>query len=70
MYCLSKTKLNLHISQTTKLVKKVINNLDLLRASGPDCIPVVVLKICESQLPYILADLFNMCLKESFFPDC
>ena len=38
--------------------------------SGPDCIPVVVLKNCEPELSYILAKLFNMCLKESCFPDC
>ena len=38
--------------------------------SGPDCIPVVVLKKCEPELSYILAKLFNKCLKESCFPDC
>ena len=45
-------------------------NLDLSEASGPDCIPVVVLKNCEPELSYILAELFNECLKESCFPDC
>ena len=45
-------------------------NLDLSKASGPDGIPVVVLKNCEPELPYILAELFNKCLKESCFPDC
>ena len=45
-------------------------NLDSSKVSGPDCIPVVVLKICEPELLYILADLFNMCLKESCFPCC
>ena len=45
-------------------------NLDLSKASDPDCIPVVVLKNCEPQLSYILAKLFNKCLKESCFPDC
>ena len=44
-------------------------NLDVSRASGPDCIPVVVLKNCEPKLSYILAELFNKCLKESCFPD-
>ena len=53
-----------------KLHKKVIMNLDLSKASGPDCIPVVVLKNCEPELSYILAELFNKCLKESCFPDC
>ena len=45
-------------------------NLDLSKASGPDCIPVVVLKNCELELSCILAELFNKCLKESCFPDC
>ena len=67
----SRTNLKLHnISITLKIVKKVITNLDSSKASGPDCIPVVVLKNCEPELTYILAKLFNMCLKESFFPDC
>ena len=67
----SRTNLKLHnISVTPKMVKKVIMNLDLSKASGPDCIPVVVLKNCEPELSYILAELFNMCLKESCFPDC
>ena len=52
------------------MVKKVITNLNSSKASGPDCIPVVVLKNCEPELSYILAELFNMCLKESCFPDC
>ena len=33
-------------------------------------IPVVVLKNCEPEVSYILAELFNKCLKESCFPDC
>ena len=52
------------------MVKKVITNLDSSNTSGPDCIPVVFLKNCEPELSYILAELFNMCLKESYFPDC
>ena len=52
------------------MVKKVIMNLGLSKASGPDCIPVVVLKKCEPEFSYILAELFNKCLKESCFPDC
>ena len=66
----SRTNLKLHtISITPKMVKKVITNLDSSKTSGPDCIPVVVLKNCEPKLSYILAKLFNMCLKESCFPD-
>ena len=45
-------------------------NFDLSKASGPDCIPMVVLKNCEPELSYVLAELFNECLKESCFPDC
>ena len=37
---------------------------------GPDCILVEVLKNYEPKLSYILAELFNICLKESFFSDC
>ena len=66
----SRTNLKLHISLTPKMVKKVILNLDLPKASGPDCISVVVPKNCEVERSYILAELFNKCLKESYFPDC
>ena len=66
-----RTNLKLHnISVTPKMVKKVIMNLDSSKASGPDSIPVVVLKNCEPELLYILAELLYICLKESCFPDC
>ena len=45
------------------MVKNIITNLDSSKASGPDCISVVVLKNFEPEL-------FNMCLKETYFPDC
>ena len=51
------------------MVKKFIMNLDLSKASSPDCIPVVVLNNCKPELSYILSELFNKCLKESCFPD-
>ena len=67
----SRTNLKLHkIPVTPKMVKKVIVNLDSSKTSGPDCIPVVVLKNCEPKLSYILDERFSMCLKESCFPDC
>ena len=67
----SRKNLELHnIFVTPKMVKKVITNPDSSKASGPNCIPVVVLKNCKPELSYILAELFNMCLKESCFPDC
>ena len=52
------------------MVKKVIMNLDLSKASGPDCIPVLVLKNCEPKCLYILAELFSKSLIGSCFPDC
>ena len=67
----SRTNLKLpNVSVTPRMVKKVIANLDLSKASGSDCIPLVVQKNCEPELSYILAELFNKCLKESCFPDC
>ena len=62
-------KLN-NISVTPKMVKKARMNFDLLKVSGPDCIPVVVLKKCEPERSYIPAKLLNKCLKESCFPGC
>ena len=59
---LSRTNLKLHnISVTAKMVKKVIINLDFSKVSGPDCIPVVLIKNCEPERSYILAELFNKC---------
>ena len=67
----SRTNLKLHnISITQKMVRKVISNIDSSKTSCPDCIPVVVLRNCESDLSYVLAEPFNMCLKKSYFPDC
>ena len=67
----SRTNLKPHnISVTPKMVRKVVTNLDLSKASGPDCIPLVVLKNCEPELSYIVTELCNKHLKESCFPDC
>ena len=66
----SGTSLKLHDSVTNKMVKKAIANLDLAKASGPDFIPEVILKNCEPELSYILAELFNKCLRESCFSHC
>ena len=50
---LSRTNPKLHnISITPKMVKKVKMNLDSLKVSDPDCIPVVVLKNCEPEVSY------------------
>ena len=67
----SRTNLKLNnISITPKMVKKLIMNLDLLKASGANCILVVVLKNCKPELSYILVELCNKCLKKYCFPDC
>ena len=56
-----------NISGTPKMIKKVITNLDLSKASRPDCILVVVLKNWELELSCILAEVFN---KLPCFPGC
>ena len=62
----SRTNLKLHnISVTPRQFKKVKTNLDSSKFSGSDCIPVVVLENYDPELSYILAELFNMCLRES-----
>ena len=64
----SRTNLKRHnISLTLKLVQKVTTSLALLKVSGPDFIPVVILKNCKPELLYMLAELFNMSLMEFFF---
>ena len=59
-----RTNLKLHNIPVTPVV---VNNLDSSKTSGPYCIPVVFLRIFEPKILYILAELFNMCLKEFCF---
>ena len=66
----SRTNLKLHnIHVTPKFVMKILTNFDLssvyswLYSSGGS-------EELESELSYILDELFDMCLKESCFPDC
>ena len=58
---------NLYV--TPELVQKFITNLHLSKTCGLD-ISVLVLKKCEPGFSYILAELFNICLKELYFGDC
>ena len=54
----SRTNLKLHNNSITpKMVKEVITNIDSSKASGLNCIPVVVLRNCGPELSYILAEL-------------
>ena len=65
----SRTNLKLHnYALTSVIVTKVITNLDLSKVSGPDCIPVVVLMNYGPEISYMLAELFNECLRQSCFP--
>ena len=67
----SRTNLKLHnVSVAPKMIKKVIMNLDSSKASGPDYIPVVVLKNWDPELSYILGELSSICVQQSCFPDC
>ena len=59
-----------NISVTLKLVQNATTKLELSKVSEPDRIPVVILKNCEPEPSYILAELITLCLKESCFPDC
>ena len=58
LYLFSVLKLH-NMFITPKMVKKAITNLDSSKASGLDCIPVVVLKNCESEV-------FHISLKEFY----
>ena len=59
---------NIHV--TPMMVIEVISNLNLSEGSSPDCISMVILIKCKPELSYILAELFNMYLKESSFSGC
>ena len=52
------------------MIYQRITNLDSSKASGPHCIPALVLRNCEPKLSYMLADLVNKFLKQSCFPHC
>ena len=56
-------------SVTAKEIGKLVKGLDSTKATGPDGIPVVVLKNISPELSPLLAKLFNCCLKEKCFPD-
>ena len=66
-----KTNLKWHsISLTSNLIRKVITNSYSSKVSSSNYIPVVVLKNCKTELSYVLDEIFNMCLKKSYFPNC
>ena len=58
-----------NITVTVKDIATRIRNLDSTKATGPDDIPVIVLKNICPEISPLLAKLFNRCLKERCFPD-
>ena len=55
---------------SSKRVRRVIFELDSTKASGPDSIPVTVLRNCAPELSSIFSKIFNLCLKTCTFPTC
>ena len=55
---------------TARMVSHAIYDLDAFKATGPDRIPSIVLKMCSPELSPVLAKLYNKCLAESCFPSC
>ena len=53
---------------SAKEVAKLIRALDSTKATGPDNIPVVVLKNISPELSPILAKVFNKCIQQNCFP--
>ena len=53
---------------SVKQVRRIMKNLDSSKSSGPDGIPVIVLKECSPELAPVLAKLFRRCLSKGEFP--
>ena len=52
------------------MVSRAIYDLDAPKATGPDRIPAIVLKMCSPELSHVLIQLYNKCLAKSCFPSC
>ena len=54
-----------------KWVSKLLNNLNINKASGPDCLSARMLKecTCRSEIAHILALIYNESLAQSTVPD-
>ena len=52
---------------TARMVANAISEFDVANATGPDCIPSIVLKMCSPELSPVFAKLYNKCLFESYF---
>ncbi|XP_057312179.1 uncharacterized protein LOC130653679 [Hydractinia symbiolongicarpus] len=54
---------------TIEEVLKIINNLDLTKASGPNSVPNLILKQANIAISAILTKLFNLSLQQGVFPN-
>ena len=52
------------------MVSHAIYDLDASKATGPDRIPAIDLKVCSPELSPVLAKLYNKNLAEFCFPSC
>ena len=52
-----------------RIIRKILRNLDVKKASGPDGIPPIVLKKCAPELTPILCRLFKLSYSHGIFPD-
>ena len=52
------------------MVSHAIQDLDASKATGPDRIPAIVLKLCSPELSPVLRNLYNKCLTDFCFPSC
>lgn len=59
-----------NVSITVRQVRKIMRFLDASKASGPDGIPVIVLKECAPELAPVFTKLFRKCLAVGEFPSC
>ena len=55
---------------TARMVSHAIYHLDTCKATGPDRIPSIVIKMCSPELSPVLAKLYNKCLAKSCVPSC
>ena len=58
-----------NLKVTPSMVAKFIHRLELSKATGPDEIPVEVLKNHSAELSPVLSKLFNKCIRQACFPN-
>ena len=58
-----------NLKVTPSMVAKFIHQLEPSKATGPDEIPVVVLKNLSAELSPVLSKLFNKCIRQACFPN-